>query len=480
MQYARPLYGLNPSGKGTYRMARSTAVRLLLLSVALSLAACGASDSSLGGGTGQKKVPDAGAAGGGAGGGSADPCTQFIEICNGQDDNCNGMVDEGFDADSDGIASCNGDCDDTNAAIGPGKTEVANSIDDDCDGKVDNRISGRDYDGDGFAYGTGNDCNDEEALIGPGAIEVAGDMSDNNCNGQVDEAAPSCEAQALGNTAADMLKAIELCQAPAQSPVLYGATTAANIRPRFGAATTPWAPKGGSKMVFISSGKAVDRVSTSPLGDATYTPQDGVNNGMNVGSMRDLVELTVVLKVPQNAKSFSFDFAFFSAEFPEYVGSNYNDKFEAELISSALQSKVVNSVEQFPVAACVGGGTGCRRGNVSFDGTGKAVSVNNNYFTVCEKENSNPNTNLCKPNTLSQLNGTGYEEVKQDDQSVVRPVGGSTGWLVTKAPVKPGETIQLKFRVFDEFDSILDSAALIDNFRWETTAVTAPSTSPIN
>ena len=58
----------------------------------------------------------------------------------------------------------------------------------------------------------------------------------------------------------------------------------------------------------------------------------------------------------------------------------------------------------------------------------------------------------------------------------VKMAGGSTGWLKSTAPVKPGETIVLRFIVLDEGDSYLDSAVLIDNIVWGVTAVTAPVT----
>ena len=67
------------------------------------------------------------------------------ETCNGIDDNCNGQADENltFDADKDGytsLESCQGsrdDCDDNNAQVHPGATEVCNGMDDDCDGQED-------------------------------------------------------------------------------------------------------------------------------------------------------------------------------------------------------------------------------------------------------------------------------------------------------------------------------------------------------
>jgi len=43
---------------------------------------------------------------------------------------------------------------------------------------------------------------------------------------------------------------------------------------------------------------------------------------------------------------------------------------------------------------------------------------------------------------------------------------GATRWLTTTAPVVPGETITLRFVIWDTSDMQLDSLVLIDNFRW--------------
>ena len=104
------------------------------------------------------------------------------EVLNGFDDNCDGVVDEGFvDADGDGFAVPL-DCDDSNAGINPNAPEVFNGLDDDCDGVVDEGFVDADADG----WPVPLDCDDSNAAVYPGAVEVL-DGLDNNCDGVVDE-----------------------------------------------------------------------------------------------------------------------------------------------------------------------------------------------------------------------------------------------------------------------------------------------------
>jgi hypothetical protein len=60
------------------------------------------------------------------------------EECNGIDEDCNGLVDEDFDQDSDGFTTCGGDCDDTASTINPDSEEICwNETDDNCNGETD-------------------------------------------------------------------------------------------------------------------------------------------------------------------------------------------------------------------------------------------------------------------------------------------------------------------------------------------------------
>ncbi|MCB9692361.1 MAG: hypothetical protein H6736_11150, partial [Alphaproteobacteria bacterium] len=143
------------------------------------------------------------------------------EICDGFDDDCDGLVDDEdvldpsgalaffVDADGDGFGgelalACavpdgavdvSGDCDDTDAFVFPGASELCNFVDDDCDGLVDdadpdrNALWGmnvfRDRDGDGFGdpftasrtcrvpagwSANAGDCDDTNPALGPPAM----------------------------------------------------------------------------------------------------------------------------------------------------------------------------------------------------------------------------------------------------------------------------------------------------------------------
>lgn len=59
------------------------------------------------------------------------------EVCNGKDDNCDGRIDEGWDQDGDGVTSCGGDCDDENALVSPRAQETCNGRDENCNAMVD-------------------------------------------------------------------------------------------------------------------------------------------------------------------------------------------------------------------------------------------------------------------------------------------------------------------------------------------------------
>ncbi len=172
--------------------------------------------------------------------------SSILEICNGFDDNCNGLLDDAdptitgqptwfVDADFDGygdtttLAACNLpvgyvnnnlDCNDANNAINPSAIESCNLIDDDCDFIVDEDVTYITYYADVDLDGYGNalssisvctgiipagyvinstDCNDANANKFPGNIEVC-NSTDDDCDVLIDEGVVIATATALGPT----------------------------------------------------------------------------------------------------------------------------------------------------------------------------------------------------------------------------------------------------------------------------------------
>jgi len=71
------------------------------------------------------------------------------------------FLDQAVDNDGDGFSECSGDCRDQDPAVHPGAVELCDGVDNDCNGLIDD---GPDADGDGFTACNG-DCNDAD----PGA-----------------------------------------------------------------------------------------------------------------------------------------------------------------------------------------------------------------------------------------------------------------------------------------------------------------------
>ncbi len=109
-------------------------------------------------------------------------------LCDGKDNDCNGLTDD-VDVDGDGFrpVACGGiDCDDGNPTTNPSvKEDCSTPADEDCSGEPNDR----DADGDGFlavACG-GDDCDDDRPTVSPIAVETCGNSRDDDCSGIADD-----------------------------------------------------------------------------------------------------------------------------------------------------------------------------------------------------------------------------------------------------------------------------------------------------
>ncbi|MBA3539201.1 MAG: choice-of-anchor L domain-containing protein [Deltaproteobacteria bacterium] len=387
-------------------------------------------------------------------------------------------------------------CDASGAAWGscmdqvlPVREVCGDNADNDCDGTADNPI---DDDGDGWTDCDG-DCDETRALVNLGAFEIVGDGLDNDCSATTSDTTPAalCSASTkfAGVTASDQVKALDLCQTTTANPPLAqrtwglistthqlangttpSAADASNIANLQASVTTLFGstivPRRGVTLAGLSTGAsrdANDAGFVSPVSGTAFTsalpfPSSGplgtylAAHGGNVlaGSCgaatcpigtgaNDSVMLNLTIRVPTNAYGVSFDFRFLSSEYQNYQCTQFNDQFLILLTTGAA-------------------GIPADR-NIAFDATGAPISVNSKFLSVCGGNTKNCGT--CADGTAG-LAGTGYDAVN----------GAATPWLTTDAPVIPGETITLRFMLFDLGDHIFDSQVLLDNLRWSATPMT--------
>ena len=111
------------------------------------------------------------------------------------------IMEDYADADSDG-ANCMIDCDDNNAQLSPLNDELCDGIDNNCNGLVDDGLESvnlyGDNDQDGYGFGplvsagcvgmnpylatNDLDCDDSNAQVNPGMVEIMNNTIDDDCN----------------------------------------------------------------------------------------------------------------------------------------------------------------------------------------------------------------------------------------------------------------------------------------------------------
>jgi len=438
------------------------------------------------------------------------------EACNTLDDDCDGGADEGnpegggacdtglLGACATGFEVCVAGGISCQQAVFP-ETEICdNGIDENCDGVIDDNT---DEDGDGFGV-CDNDCCDTAGpacatpgIVNPGAFEDPDNGVDDDCDGSIDNPVPLCGVGLASNSndPFDYARAIDLCQFTTESPPMdqqiWGVIDAEllladdsgapsvnsrSIRPTFGTNNTP---QMGTNFSVLSTGFAGAPGQVNPV-HAGWQPGNDVGADVqapagwlaaNGGSFPDApgcvisndttaydsALLRIRVRVPTNANSFSVDMHFMSAEYPEYVCTAFNDFFVTLVTSSDPGNPADNNiaiyddgVDQWPVGV-------------------NLVSAAPGLFTECDNGQIG-----CAGGPISDYNGctgeggllnTGFDAAdaactNNDD------VGGATGWLNMSGNVTPGETMEIRFVIWDTADNAWDSTVLLDNWEWSVDA----------
>jgi len=356
--------------------------------------------------------------------------------------------------------------------------------------------AGMDVDGDGFPNGA--DCNDCSPQVNPGAFDLRANGIDEDCDG-ADATASDCDAAlAMAGSATDAARALGICQdavgdswglVSARFTVADGTgaprSDQTGVLPSFGTN----APRAGGAVFALSTGAARAPGQTgftsecdeydaawddpfspppTPMGDAPGFPTSSPScPGVRSGDTYNAAALEVQIKVPTNARGFSFSSSFFTYEYPLYICSEFNDFFVA--------------LRQTP--------SGWE--NILFDTAGNPVSVNNGLLQACDAGTHGGKRFDCALGR-APLAGTGFdidtacgEDASESETDDFFPelitadqVGAGTGWLRTVAPVTPGEILTIRFAIWDSGDGTLDSLAILDAFEWELEEITETETEP--
>ena len=189
-------------------------------------------------------------------------------------------------------------------------------------------------------------------------------------------------------------------------------------------------------------------------GDCSNTLQEQWDAAATLGGPTafDYTELRFTATVPSTVTSVSYDFAFFSTEYPYYFGSPYNDMYVGWLESRNWT------------------------GNISFDKEGNPISVNAGFLDYRDVPNPGPDTWGYEVD--QECNTPGACVAEELHQTCMKSHAG-TAWLTSTVGVEEHEDITMVFAVFDLSDPILDSYVLLDNFTWGCEPGDGPETEPI-
>jgi hypothetical protein len=302
---------------------------------------------------------------------------------------------------------------------------------------------------------------------------------DDDCDSETDENPYDKDCQCSKNTGADpeaFTCAIEIgCNSEfiVGTPKIISVTgdktdNAFKAIKHFGNTDNDLKPRGRNSYGILTSGEVESsdhsvNIPGSFAGSGSSTVDPVIKDDDT--KIYDVMEYQVTMKAPSNATGFVIDYVFFSAEYDDYVGTKYNDKFYI-MLRAEETTKNKNLVINY---------TNCRNPEEYYDLKGDDCALDSGY--CCYIAINTALSDCCwydgckdfNESDRTDISGTGFEcDGSSDKASDGHGRGSSTGWLSTTWEIKPNEKFTLTFHIHDTNDSKFDSAVLIDNFRWTT------------
>jgi hypothetical protein len=248
-------------------------------------------------------------------------------------------------------------------------------------------------------------------LVGALILSVAGVASAQDAPTRSEEAAVTRNAASVNPSAS----AFEVAQAMSAQPGLVSSANFATVpvaNTTAGVISTgyPGFPVDGGSYAILSTGRA---------------NMSSISTNLGGGNIRgntdyDVTILQINLAVPEGNNCLSFDFRFLSNEWPNFVGTQFNDAFIAEIGASTWTTS---------------GSSIIAPNNFAFDPNGNVVSINATGPALMNAANAA---------------GTPFSSF------------GASGIVRARSPINSGAQV-LYLSIFDQGDNILDSVVFLDN-----------------
>jgi cysteine-rich repeat protein len=182
--------------------------------------------------------------------------------------------------------------------------------------------------------------------------------------------------------------------------------------------------------------------SNGGAGGTPFAACDGVNdcsdtlfnqwNQIAFHNPFDKLSFKFVTTVPEGTYGYQFDFVFCSAEYPLYVGQQYNDMF------------IAWQTDPTPDEAYTG--------NITF---------------IPDPDDPTKQQPLTITALAPYYSGSGYSDSEPQLDATGFETHGCSDWFTARGAVNPGADVTIGFFLTDMGDDALASVAILDNFRWD-------------